>query len=223
MRLRDPYLPDADCNLKLRYNSYMVSLFRDKHGRQLAWADAYPKIITRFDSYLLDFTLLCLHILTYFPSHTLRNFVWRAVGLSLGKGSTLHTGVRVFDPRHIRVGEGTIIGYACFLDGRAPLSIGSHTDIASEVMIYNQEHDLAASDFRAVDGPVTIGDYVFIGPRAIILPGVTIGDGAVVAAGAVVTKDVAPLQIVGGVPAKPISERKLTNPHYRLGRFKLFQ
>lgn len=181
------------------------------------------KILKRFESYALDFTLLCMHIVTYIPSHTLRNAFWRIVGLKLGKDSTLHTGIRVFDPRNITVGEGTIIGYASFLDGRAPLHIGSHTDIASEVMIYNQEHDLAAADFHAVDGPVTIGDYVFIGPRAIILPGVTIGRGAVIAAGAVVTKDVAPYAIVGGVPAKEIGERKLRDPHYRLGRFKLFQ
>ncbi len=57
----------------------------------------------------------------------------------------------------------------------------------------------------------------------IILPGVKIGNGAVVAAGAVVTKDVLPLSIVGGVPAKEISQRKLENPHYQLGRAALFQ
>jgi maltose O-acetyltransferase len=181
------------------------------------------KILKRFESYLLDFTLMCLHVMTYFPSHTLRNWLWRAVGLKLGASSTLHTGVRVFDPRRIRVGEGTIVGYRTFLDGRAPLKIGDHTDIASEVMIYNQEHDLASEDFHAVDGPVTIGDYVFIGPRAIILPGVTIGDRAVVAAGAVVTKDVAEGEIVGGIPAKKISDRRLLKANYRLGRFKLFQ
>jgi maltose O-acetyltransferase len=71
-------------------------------------------------------------------------------------------------------------------------------------MIYSQEHDLSAEDFGAHGATVKIGNYVFIGPRAIILPGVTIGDGAVVAAGAVVTKDVEPYVIVGGVPAKVI-------------------
>jgi maltose O-acetyltransferase len=90
-------------------------------------------------------------------------------------------------------------------------------------MIYSSEHDLVDSNFSATLAPVKIGDYVFIGPRAIILAGVTIGDGAVVAAGAVVTKDVDPYTIVGGVPAKVIGERGLKDPHYKLGRFKLFQ
>ena len=164
-----------------------------------------------------------LHVTTYIPSHTIRNLIWKSVGVSLGKNSTLHTGVRVYDPRNIKIGEGTIIGYGCFIDGRDNVTIGNHTDIASEVMIYSSEHDLTAPDFHATSEPVKIGDYVFIGPRAIILAGVKIGDGAVVAAGAVVTKDVPAYTIVGGVPAKEIGERKLKNPNYRLGRFKLFQ
>lgn len=197
---------------------------KDKHGRSYTWSEAFThKFLPRLESYALDFGLMLLHLTTYLPSHLLRNAIWRAFGLRLGRSSTLHTGVRVFDPRQIRVGEGTIIGYATFIDGRDQVRIGSHTDIASQVMIYSQEHDLTSPDFVARSAPVKIGDYVFIGPRAIILPGVTIGDGAVVAAGAVVTKDVDPFTIVGGVPTKVIGERGLKNPHYRLGRFKLFQ
>jgi len=83
------------------------------------------------------------------------------------------------------------------LDGRAPIKIGSHTDIASSVMIYNSEHNLTSEKFEAIEEPVEIGDYCFIGPRVIILPGVRIGRGAVVAAGAVATKSVGDLEIVG--------------------------
>lgn len=55
--------------------------------------------------------------------------------------------------------------------------------------------------------PVTIGHDVWIGHGVVILPGHTIGTGAVVAAGAVVTRDVAPYEIVGGVPAKVLKRR----------------
>jgi virginiamycin A acetyltransferase len=55
--------------------------------------------------------------------------------------------------------------------------------------------------------PITIGNDVWIGTRAIILPGVDIGDGAVVGAGAVVTKDVDSYSIVAGVPAKEVGRR----------------
>lgn len=196
---------------------------KDKEGNSLTWQQGIAKITTRFESYLLDFLLMLLHLTTYLPSHFLRNGIWRLSGMQLGANSTLHTGVRVFDPRNIRVGEGTIIGYACFIDGRNQVMIGNHTDIASEVMIYSQEHDISDPSFVAKGAPVAIGDYVFIGPRAIILPGVKVGKGAIIAAGAVVTKDVEDYAIVGGVPAKVIGERNLKNPHYKLGRFKLFQ
>lgn len=195
----------------------------DKHGQSLTWKQGLDKILARFASYWLDFELMLLHATTYLPLHSVRNWIWRLTGLTLGSHSTLHTGVRVYDPSQIGVGEGTIIGYRTFIDGRSPVTIGDHTDIASEVMIYSSEHDLSSPDFHAVSAPVTIGDYVFIGPRAIILPGVTIGNRAVVAAGAVVTKDVPEGKIVGGVPAKVIGERSLQNPRYKLGRFKLFQ
>lgn len=197
---------------------------KDKNGKSYTWNQAISqKLLPRLESYLLDFCLMILHITTYIPLHSVRNFIWRASGIKLGHSSTLHTGVRVFDPRNIEIGEGSIIGYATFIDGRDKVTIGSHTDIASEVMIYSQGHDTQAEDFGAKSAPVNIGNYVFIGPRAIILPGVKIGNGAIVAAGAVVTKDVSEFTIVAGVPAKIISERKLKNPHYKLGRFKLFQ
>ena len=157
------------------------------------------------------------------PFFTLRKSIYGLFGIKIGQGSTIHMWANFFNPSGIEIGEDTIIGDHCFLDGREKLKIGSHTDIASQVLIYNSEHDLEAEDFKAITGKVEIGDYVFIGPRAIILPGVSIGNGAVVAAGAVVTKDIAPYKIFGGVPAKEIGERKLQNPRYRLGRAELFQ
>jgi maltose O-acetyltransferase len=123
----------------------------------------------------------------------------------------------------VKIGEDSSVGDRCFLDGRAKLTIGNHTSIASQVLIYNSEHNISDEWFGVTDGEVKIGDYVFVGPRAIILPGVTVGNGAVVGAGAVVTKDVLPGEIVGGVPARKISDRSLKEFHYRLGRHRLFQ
>lgn len=197
--------------------------FTDKHGEMLTGKSAIQKITWRFYSYWLDFKLLLLSCATWIPFHTIRHFLFRLSGIKLGKGATVHTGARFYEPKNISVGEGTIVGFSAFLDGRAPLVIGKHTDIASEVMIYNSEHDIHAEDMKAVEEPVTIGDYVFIGPRAIIMPGVSVGDGAVIAGGAVVTKDVPPKAIVGGVPAKVIGERQVKNLNYRLGRPRLFQ
>ena len=163
------------------------------------------------------------------PLHHVRRFFYRLFGMQIGVGSTVHMGARIYDPRHITIGIDSIIGERVTLDGRRQLlhsqggiTIGNHTDIASEVMIWSSEHNIASPNFAAIEAAVTIGDYVFIGPRAIILPGIKIDTGAVVAAGAVVTKNVAAYTIVGGVPAKVIGERT-TNLQYRLGRARWFQ
>ena len=197
--------------------------FVDKDNQKLNTSNAFGKILGRFASYFEDLILYKLWIVGNIPSHGFRNFCYRWAGIKLGKKAVIHMGARFFNPKNISIGEGTIIGGGCFLDGRAKLSIGKQVDIASDVMIYNSEHDLESPKFTATEEPVYIGDYVFIGPRAIILPGVRVGNGAVIAAGAVVTKDVPEKAIVGGVPAKIIGERKLEKLDYQLGRARLFQ
>jgi len=199
-------------------------VFTNKHGKELSTSDAFKKIYTRIYSWYEDLALYKLHLVTHIvPFYFIRKAIMRLFGVKIGKGSTVHMGVKFFKPSGVSVGEDTIIGDSAFLDGRAPLTIGSHVDIASEVMIYNSEHDLTDSEFTAIEEAVTIHDYVFIGPRSIILPGVTIGKGAVIAAGAVVTKDVGEKEIVGGIPAKTIGKREIKDLKYRLGRARLFQ
>lgn len=166
---------------------------------------------------------MALHLVGCIPSHHVRRLFYRLGGIIIGRGSTIHMGARFYNPWNIVIGQDSIIGEGTVLDGRGRLTIGNHVDIASEVMIYNSQHDVESEDFHATCAPVMIGDYVFIGPRAIILPGVKIGKGAVIGAGAVVTKDVADFSIVGGVPAKVIAERKNKNPNYRLGRAAWFR
>mgnify|MGYP001578874528 CR=1 FL=1 len=200
-----------------------MSIFRDRMGKSLTLGQAFPKIANRIYNWWLDFELMLLRWAGHVPFHSFRKLCYILAGMKIGNGSTLHMWASFFNPGNITIGEGTIVGDHAFLDGRAALRIGSQVDIASSVMIYNSEHDLIKEDFGAIEEPVEIGDYVFIGPRAIILPGVKIGKGAVVGAGAVVTKDVPDFAIVGGVPAQIIGERKNKNLKYRLGRARLFQ
>jgi len=212
-------------NIKLERKGLKLRLrFTDKHGNFLTTKEAFSKIISRIFNWWLDLKLFLIHLVSlHIPLTTIRHFVFKLAGVKMEKGVTVHMGCKFFEPRNVFIGEDTKIGDNAFLDGRAPLRIGKHVDIASQVLIYNSEHDINEEGFKAIEEEVEIGDYVFIGPRAIILPGVKIGRGAVVAAGAVVTKDVPEFAIVAGVPAKVIGERKLKNLKYKLGRSRLFQ
>lgn len=193
------------------------SFMQRVQGRLTAW---YIEAVTGFLWWAVGWT----------PSHHIRRFFYRLFGMKIGSGSTIHMMARIYDPRHIAIGNDTLVGEKATLDGRKQLpnsngglEIGNHVDIASEVMIWTSQHDIQDPTFKAIEAKVTVGDYVFIGPRAIILPGITVGTGAIIAAGAVVTKDVEPFTIVAGVPAKEIGKRKDTSPSYTLGRARLFQ
>ncbi len=181
------------------------------------------KILNRIKTIWLELINLKLICTGYVPIHHYRRFIYRLFGIKIGKGSTIHTRAVFYNISNIKIGEDTIIGEGAVLDGRANLTIGNHVDIASEVMIYNGQHDINDENFKATFAPVEIEDYVFMGPRAIILPGVKVGRGAVIGAGAVVTKDVEELSIVGGIPAKEIGNRKIGKLNYKLGRAAWFR
>ena len=105
---------------------------------------------------------------------------------------------------NIHVGDNFHADYNCTMLDVAEIRIGHNCLIGPDVGIYTAGHRLQPEG-RMLDGygmPITIGNDVWIGGHATILPGVTIGDGAVVAAGAVVTKDVLPRTLVGGNPAR---------------------
>lgn len=196
---------------------------KDKTGKRLTLKEIVRKVLVRFFNYLLDFELMFLRWVGFVPSHIFRKTIYKVSGIKIGKGSSVHMWANFFKPWNIVIGKDSIIGDHAFLDGRDKIKIGDHVDIASSVMIYNSEHDLTSNNFVARNETVEIGDYVFVGPRVTILPGVKIGKGAVVAAGAVVTKDVDSFDIVAGIPASKIGERKNKDPKYVLGRARLFQ
>jgi maltose O-acetyltransferase len=182
------------------------------------------KILRRIKTVLLEFEAMILHVISdNVAVHCVRRFFYRLAGMEIGKGSTIHMGARFYNPKNIKIGDDSIIGEKVVLDGRDRLTIGNHVDMATDVMIYNAQHDVLDPNFRAVTAPVVIQDFVFIGPRVIILPGVTIKKGAVVAAGAVVTRDVEENSIVAGVPAKKIKDRGINDLNYKLGRAAWFR
>ena len=152
----------------------------------------------------------------WLPCHPLRRAVCKLFMRRFGRSSAIYRNVDIRTPKNISIGSDTIINKKCVIDGRGGLYVGNNVDIAQEVCIWTEQHDYNSPIYASVCKPVIIEDYVWVASRAIVLPGVTIGRGAVVASGSIVTKDVPPLAIVAGVPARVIGQRKDVLS-YRLG------
>jgi len=123
--------------------------------------------------------------------------------------------------QQISIGERSVVNRRCYLDGRGGLAIGDDVSISPEVYVISVSHDVSSPTFQAFNAPVEIGDRVWIGARAMILPGVTLGTGSVVGAGAIVTRPVAPFTVVAGNPAREIGKRN-EQLSYRLRYFPWF-
>lgn len=127
---------------------------------------------------------------------------------NLGGGTAVQMGCRFLNGRKVHFGERNVINFGCLFDGRKfHIRTGHDVSIGPEASILTLGHDPQSPDFADRGGDVVIGNRVWIGYRALILPGVTIGEGAVVGAGAVVAKDVPPFAIMAGNPARKIGER----------------
>lgn len=109
--------------------------------------------------------------------------------------------------KNITIGKNVFFNTGCSFQDRGGVSIGNGSMLGMNVTIATLNHGLSSETRNTTyPSPVIIGENVWIGSNATILPGVTIGNNSVVAAGAVVTKDVPENVVVAGVPAKVLKE-----------------
>lgn len=142
----------------------------------------------------------------------MRKLLYKGLGAHIAPKVIFHFRTEIRAPWSLRIGYGTIIGDNTLLDARQGLTIGRNVNLSSNVSIYTLQHDHRDPYFGCFDSKdrkmsVEIDDRSWLGSNVIILPGVHIGEGAVCCAGCVVTKDVAPYDVVAGIPAKKVGER----------------
>ncbi|MCX6343546.1 MAG: acyltransferase [Armatimonadetes bacterium] len=137
------------------------------------------------------------------------------IGLRLlGSGVECDASVSVVHPERLAIGNYVYIGPRTYLNATGGLEIHDHTIISQEVAVLSSLHRYKESTMVPYDAvellrPVTIERCVWIGLRAIIMPGVTIGEGSIVGAGAVVTKSCAAGSILAGNPARVVATRDM--------------
>ncbi|MFI7169529.1 acyltransferase [Rhodococcoides fascians] len=135
----------------------------------------------------------------------IRGAILRRGGHSISKTSWINPKCFFgsFDGLHL--GENTFVNYGCFFDLGAETFIGSNCNIGYQVMFVTCSHTPGAKERRAGKSqnmPIHVGDGVWIGARANIMPGVTIGDGCIIAANSLVLNDCQPNGLYAGIPAK---------------------
>ncbi|EOI3466383.1 DapH/DapD/GlmU-related protein [Cronobacter dublinensis] len=122
-------------------------------------------------------------------------------GRELDSSSQILPPVYIDFGRQVRVGKNVFINHNCTMMAAGGIVIDDDVQIGPQVTLTTTNHDFD-DRFTLLCKPIHIKRNVWIGARALILPGVTVGENAVIAGGAVVTKDVEPDVVVGGSPAR---------------------
>jgi acetyltransferase-like isoleucine patch superfamily enzyme len=141
----------------------------------------------------------------------------RSLAQACGDNVAIYESVYLFSVEKISLGNHITIHPLSYLDAEGGISIGNDVSIAHNVSIISFEHDYHDLEIPITSTPlllkqVIIEDNVWIGAGVRVLGGVTIGTGSVIGAGAVVTKDIPPMSIAVGVPARVIKSRKTEIP-----------
>lgn len=132
----------------------------------------------------------------------------------VGGGTTVGGNCRIDYPKNIYIGDDTMINDFTMLHAspNAKIEIGNHCMISYYVCLRTLKHNYIDNKIPMKhqgqqEESIVIGNDVWIGYGAQIMPGINVGDGAVIGAGAIVTKDCEPYGVYAGVPAKQIKSR----------------
>ena len=201
---RDPALLRAQHKRRMAFMPY---LYFSAKPELRAWASAWQRALYAERASLEALTLdeAC------FIAEEAELFAEPRRPIVIGPGASVAAYAFVHGPvtlaAHVSVNP-----YATLDGGRKGIMVGEGSRIATRAALFAFDHGIAP-DQPVREQPVrshgiVIGKDVWIGAAAIVTDGVSIGDQAVVGAGAVVTRDVAPYQVVGGVPARPLFDRR---------------
>lgn len=149
------------------------------------------------------------------PCFAWRRFVLRLFGARIGAHVNVYPSTHLYMPWNVEIGEWSALGEDVLVYSLGKVSIGRSVTLSYRAHVCAGTHDLNDPALPLLKPPVMIEDGVWVGTEAFIGPGIRVGQAAVVGARAVVVKNVSPLDIVGGNPARVIGRRairKMSSP-----------
>jgi putative colanic acid biosynthesis acetyltransferase WcaF len=171
-------------------NRAAVKYRPSEQARRIAWA---------FGQWLL--------ILSPHPCFAWRRAVLRLFGARIGAHVHVYPSVRFAMPWNVEIGDWSAVGADVLIYSLGRVRIGREVTVSYRAHLCAGSHDLNDPALPLRKPPITLEDGCWLGTEAFIGPGVTVGRGAVVGARGVVVRDVAPLDVVGGNPARVIGVR----------------
>ncbi len=200
--------------MKFRLGQDIVDLIRLKKTFKETTIYRTPKAIIDLITgkkglFSLNFKLYFYNnIITHIPSYFIRRkYLVKVLGFKIKDRAFVHLGCYFYGGESpICIGEGSVIGRNAVLMGK--ITIGKNCSITAQSYIQTSSHKNNSPTFEGCDCELYIGDFVWMGIRAVIVPGVThIGNGVIIGANSTVTKNIDDYQIVAGSPAKQIGIR----------------
>lgn len=136
-----------------------------------------------------------------------RRRTWCALGARIDDTAVIGPRVHMRDPSNVSVGARTRLGGRVWIDSWGQVTIGSNVLTNGDIDLFSTQHLLDHPRFRGERRAVSIGDYVWLPWKIVVLPGVSIGNYAVIGTGSVVTDDVPEYGVAVGNPARVVRER----------------
>jgi putative colanic acid biosynthesis acetyltransferase WcaF len=145
-----------------------------------------------------------LIVLSPHPCYGWRRSVLRLFGARVGQQARIHSSAVLVMPWNVELGDWSAIGAEVFIYSLGRVRVGARATVSYRSHLCAGTHDFTDPSMPLLKPAVTLCEDAWVGTEAFIGPGVTVGRGAMVAARAVVVRDVEPMTLVGGHPAREI-------------------
>ncbi len=146
------------------------------------------------------------------PFFAWRAWVLRRFGARIGRGTYIYPTAKIWAPWHLRIDDTATIGPGVEIYNPGGITLEHHAIVSQDAFLCGGTHDFNDPAFPMIWKPIALGPYAWVCARAIVLPGVVVGGGAVLGAGAVASRDLEPLGVYAGNPARRVGTRTLTAP-----------